>query len=610
MAIAQLIAQLSEQAQADIRRHSHLGEGLCFSFDARADTESTWPQQPTVYKTTSRTVVSLRLGCFRAREIVRRVERGPPQRSRALAALVGKAMRYDYELIAHVGTRTFLDGQAVGPLQQELAQRCPAVEIPTSSMYDLRGKFLFLLGALHRQSAPLLRQRCDAAGRGDWLIDGTLEPGTPLFFGIQETRWGIMLDCWKLPTEKADDMAACLNQAALAFGPPPHVVHDLGSAMALACQQGLPGVEQRVCHFHFASDVGEDLYQQPQRQLSARLRALGLQLRMHDQRKGQAERLRQQIVCGRGQLLLAELLSGQRPAARWDTTLAREVLLALHGWIMNYPQDGRRQGFPFDPYLLYLHRRLLKARSALDRLVAQIPDTIVLPGTFANLQKQLSRYRDDPEVASAAGLYEKAYTIFERLRSVLRLSTSGSKPMRDSYQVDAAEQQRLYQDLIELRADASRLGGAEPSTDESQLYGILSTHLEKYWNELGAGKREAVPERTTNALERRWGAAKRACRRATGRGSLTREFTALPGEFMLVGNLAIPEYVEVVMGSLGNLAGKLAEAARTAGTYSHWRRQGRSLQMGRLPRRLLARENFLENLLGVCQASAIAPGPC
>ena len=79
---------------------------------------------------------------------------------------------------------------------------------------------------------------------------------------------------------------------------------------------------------------------------------------------------------------------------------------------------------------------------------------------------------------------------------------------------------------------------------------------------------------------------------------------------MLVGNLAIPEYVEVVVGSLDKLPEKLAQASRCAGTYSHWRGQQQPFQTGRLPRRLLAQENFLENLLGVCDAAGKEAGLC
>ena len=62
--------------------------------------------------------------------------------------------------------------------------------------------------------------------------------------------------------------------------------------------------------------------------------------------------------------------------------------------------------------------------------------------------------------------------------------------------------------------------------------------------------------------------------------------------------------------AVGKLPEKLAEASRSAGTYSHWRQQQQPLQMGRLPRRLLAQENFLEDLLGVCEAAGKAPGLC
>jgi hypothetical protein len=469
-----LIGELSERAQTGIRSQARLPDGMSYTFDAQPDDGAASEPRPAVYKTTRRTVVGLRLGCFQAKEVIRQSDvTTPVQRSQALAALVPKGMRYDYDLIAHVGLSSFLKAQDLGRLRQELAERSPPVCVPTSSLYDLRGKFLFLLGALHRQAADVLREAWQAAGPGDWLIDGTLEPGTPLFFGIQETRWGVMLGCWKVPSENAADLAPHLRQTAGQFGPPPRVVHDLGSAMSLACQEGLSGVPQRVCHFHFARDVGTDLYYRPQLRLNNRLRSLGLQVRMHDQRKTQTERLRRQVEAGQTRLVLGELLAGRSPVTPWDKALAREVLLGLHGWIMNYPKDGRRQGYPFDPHLLYLHRRLVKAGDALDRLSTDTSVASGLPPAFAHLHGQLSRYRADPEVKSAAALYEKAHVLFERLRGALRLTASGDSPLNDSYEIAAEEQTRLNRELVRLREEARRLSEADAKTEEGRLGGIL-----------------------------------------------------------------------------------------------------------------------------------------
>lgn len=57
---------------------------------------------------------------------------------------------------------------------------------------------------------------------------------------------------------------------------------------------------------------------------------------------------------------LEDLLAGRPVDASFATTLGREVLLAFHYWILDYRSDGRRRGYPFDPYTLYLHRRLVR----------------------------------------------------------------------------------------------------------------------------------------------------------------------------------------------------------------------------------------------------------
>jgi len=63
-------------------------------------------------------------------------------------------------------------------------------------------------------------------------------------------------------------------------------------------------------------------------------------------------------------LVLRDLLEGKPVPNPLPELLGRELLLAFHQWILDYARDGRRQGFPFDPYLLYLHRRVARARAA------------------------------------------------------------------------------------------------------------------------------------------------------------------------------------------------------------------------------------------------------
>ena len=52
-----------------------------------------------------------------------------------------------------------------------------------------------------------------------------------------------------------------------------------------------------------------------------------------------------------------------------------------------------------------------------------------------------------------------------------------------------------------------------------------------------------------------------------------------------------------VLGELSALPRKLAEAGRTAGPWTRWRQAQQPLRAGRLPRRLVRAENFLDTLV-------------
>ena len=228
-------------------------------------------------------------------------------------------------------------------------------------------KFLYYLGHWHRQyAAPRLRELFQQRGRTTWLIDATVEPGTPMYFGLLDADSRICLDAWKIASENANDLVPCLRAGAERFGTPREVLHDLGDAMAAACDAAWNGaVPHRVCQFHLLRDIGEDLYTGPQTTLRELIRKLKLQSRMKEQRRGQTVWLRDHVEDATA---LIQLLRGQA-ADTPDDVLGREMVLAFHQWILDYASDGRRQGFPFDPYTLYFHRRVVRAAASLEQLL-------------------------------------------------------------------------------------------------------------------------------------------------------------------------------------------------------------------------------------------------
>lgn len=601
--MAALLQELRDDLLTGLRTAARWPAGARYTFDR--DTTDGPAQEPPrgVLKTTCRQLVSRRFDRFESREVVRTEGQAGGCRichSPQLAALVPPGGRYTYDLIAYVGVETLLRGRSLRDMAVDLAE----LRIPFSSLCDLQQKFLFYFGHLHRQSAPRLRDYLERRGEVTWLIDSTLEPGTPLYFGVYEAQEEWMLGCWKIASENLDDVARCVAELREIYGLPQRVLHDLSDTMIGACQQALPGVPHHVCQFHLLRDIGDDLYEAPQAALVKLLRQLKLQVRMKVQRAGQTLWLRENMAIRQAQLILSDLLQGRPVDAVCADVFKREVLIAFHQWMLDYASDGQRQGFPFDPILLYFHRRVVRAAAALDRLQESQAAPSLSPA-YTNLSRMMNAYLQHPEVIVTVAHFEAACTMFERLRSVLRLSAQGSSPMHESYSLTAAAQQEVHASLQRLRDDCRQQSREHDDPWQRKLAAIVCTHLDRYWSYLPDGK-SAGCERTTNGLESHWGRTKRARRRAHGRGKLTRDFQALPEELMLIPNLRNPSYVEQVLGTLEALPDKLAETGQSAGPFSRWNAQRKQTHLGRLPKRLVRDQNLIENLLE-CYQSTMEP---
>jgi hypothetical protein len=606
--VAEILQNVLGAGEEQLRQLGTLPWNAVYTFDRLAEEAQAGQTLPPMIKTRRRQVVCLRFGAIRCREVLRQGEHPGSISPSGLERLVAKGMRYAYDVIAYVGVEYYLHGRTVEDIQQELRQRTPRVDVPASSLYDLCIYFLYLFGQLHRRGAEQLRALFACAGLSVWLLDCTQERDSPAFFGILETHYGILLGCWKVATENQVDLAPCLREAVQFFGTPGRLLHDLSGTMTALRDEVLPDVPDGVCHYHFARDVGTDLFRKPHQELGERLRALKLQVRLREQRKDQTDYLRRQLAGGEATLLLRRLLAGEPVKTCWTATLGREVLLAVHFWILDHAQDGRRQGHPFDPHLLYLHRRLVRAGEALGRLFENPELARQLPRCLVNLHESLRGYRADPVIQAAAARYEKAHAVFGELRQALRLGSVGKTPMSDTYPLGQQEQQEVKRDLKGLcgkwREESGRCG-----REEREMYEIVLTHVERYEGKLfydGLEKLNEEGDRTTNELEREWRKAKRRCRGRHGRAELKKDMQVMPAEALLVGNLEIPEYVAAVLGSLDELPQRLAELDSSAASFHSWQARQQPCKIGQLPRSFLRRNNFLAHLLQVCPPVAEA----
>ena len=126
--------------------------------------------------------------------------------------------------------------------------------------------------------------------------------------------------------------------------------------------------------------------------------------------------------------------------------------------------------------------------------------------------------------------------------------------MRELYELPPEEQNAVIESLDELRKKFEESIHDCSNPNELKLYDIVQIHLEKYEPYLFPVKTNGTEEykivQTTNGLESHWSEGKRTRRQTHGRSKLTRDFHALPFEYMLIPNLKNPCYIEIVLGSL------------------------------------------------------------
>ena len=175
--------------------------------------------------------------------------------------------------------------------------------------------------------------------------------------------------------------------------------------------------------------------------------------------------------------------------------------------------------------------------------------------------------------------------------------------MHELYELQSDEQNEVSESLEELKKqfDESKRDCSNPK--QIKLYDIVKVHLEKYEPYLFPAKANGTEKyqivRTTNGIESHWSQCKRVRRQTHGRSKLTRDFHALPLEYMLIPNLNNARYIEIVLGSLEQLPEKMAEAGKTSGPYSHWYKKQKTVHIGRLPTRMLRRETFIDDLINI-----------
>ncbi len=514
--------------------------------DLSQETPTCWcGERATVRKTRRRRLVTLAAGdtCTRVREYECN-RHGTPEiflPNGSLEALVPQGQRFGWDVIVEVGLQRYLERRQRKEIQQELRDR-HQILLSTGTISALADRFVYCLGRLHRERAPVLRTFLENQGGYALHIDSTNETGRGgLFVGMEGARnW--ILGAGRIETEREELLTPVLEEIIQLFGPPLAIVRDMSKACKAAAESWREkGVPNFICHFHFVQDVGRDLLQKLHKRLKQILRSSGA---------------------------LALLKSLERSARQATRENPEQERFAAWIYWLRHGDDRRPVRSPFSLEARDLHARLLALPSKIELWLDPSSQTRNQEALDSLLELR-ARLAENEELRRLAQELQGRWMLFEELRQILRLEGDElmrpRQPLLPDVEIKAREALEVelgkFENRLELHAKARDRGP----------HALILRHLQRHkrylfhhpWASDSQGTILFVVDRTNNALERSFGACKQNLRRRTGRRRLTRDLEDLPPDALLTMNLRDPDYVRILCGSLENLSQAFARLGET-----------------------------------------------
>jgi len=513
-----------------------------------------------VQKTRTRSVSTLHVGAFRAREVFLACERcGCNHRSEELCELVPPGANFGYDVMVYAGKALWQRHRNEAEVVAELAAK--NVRISPRQVSYLSMRFVTCLAIAHRRRAADIKAGMQARGGYICHLDGTCEGGGPFLMSSIDSLSEIVLGNIKLPAEDRAHIVPFLKRIKKAFGVPLALVHDMGKGILAAVAEVFPGVADFICHFHFLRDIGKDL-------LGAQYDAIRKRLSKH----GIGAALHYRAKALKGEMEANPTMIEALQEAMASGTLAPEAFqsapvvaaYALIQWALKGKTEGDGYGFPFDRPHLCFAQRLRHLNTHIERikgihLRGQWRDNV----PYFKIHIALQPLIRDKRLWKAVEAIEAKIAVFEKLRKAMRIALpAGSHGLNDE-----GRQGNIR--TIETRVSKFREGVVRRKhyAQDADAQKMIE-QIDKYWDKLFAdpiavmtpsGPRLIQPQRTNNILEQFFRSLKRANRRRTGNASSARLLRTMLAETPLVRNLDNPAYLKILLNSKATLEELFAE---------------------------------------------------
>ena len=508
-----------------------------------------------VQKTYTRTVSTLHIGQFQAREVVMACKQcNQAYRSEELCALVPPGSNYGYDVMVYIGESIFLNHRQAKEVQRLLLKW--NIQISVSEIGYLSRRFIIYLSLVHERNSGGIVEIMDANGGYILHLDalGGTKGGQRLISGVDGIS-DIVLGNAKIKSENSDYIIPFLKNIKDRFGEPLAVVQDMGKGIMKAVQTVFPTIMILICHFHFLRDIGKDLLKDNYDIIRKRLRHFGFLTRLRDFSKElklefednpeAVDEFHQARICN-------------RKIDPDNSTEAAIHLYTIIEWILDWKSESNGYGFPFDRPHVDLASRVRSASEALHTITTMEKKGTPVAKIRPRLKALLTEITEDAQLKSAMSEIGSKIQVFDELRDAMRVAPKdGKKGLNDEGDGEDIK-------TIEAEVDAFK-EKLDTNSEFSQQKGgaAFLKQIDKYREQLFAdpitvetddGIKIIQPQRTNNLMEQMFRDFSRDNKRKTGTDSIGRTIRAMVDDTPLIRNLKNEEYRKMILGDKNNLA--------------------------------------------------------
>jgi len=513
-----------------------------------------------VEKTRTKKAVTLAIGAFKAHETV--LECKVCKKiyvSEELQKLIPPLCNIGYDVLVYVGKSMFLQCRNAKEITDDLKHK--NVFLSKKGIAYLAKKFIVYLAMAHRESSEKIKSLLSKRGGYILHLDATCEGDSPhLMTGLDEIT-EIVLENVKLSSEKAEKIIPLLRNIKKRYGDPLIVVHDMGKGITNAAEEVFPDSPDRICHYHFLADLGDDLFGKENAKIRGRLSKHGIQGKLRN-------RVREfrKIIDDNPDLVESLVNSLKEQSIRnllQPNLMPAAAAYTLALWALAGKKQGGGYGFPFDRAYLNFYQRLktiyLKLKELNDIEFGNRKDN----KPYVKILRDLIDTMDDSVLRRTAEQMKEKITVFDKLRSAMRIALpDGKRGLNDNGEdTDIHIIEKGVKDFRKWLSDNEELSKKED-------YKKMLAQIEEYWDKLFSdpivvdtphGKITIQPQRTNNIIEQLFREVKRGFRKKSGMKSLSKILKGMLADTPFIKNLGNPEYVKIILDGKSCLEERFAE---------------------------------------------------